>query len=264
MAMVMRDLGRRVRGGLVFGAWAGTLIFLALTDRTRLFLHPGFAWLLGIGAVIASGFLVAILRNPVPLPLSRTLILLVPLLHLAASNPASMGHDIFSKRFLGASIMASDADDPAYWTDGPMDTMAEADTVPDEVVSQGFASQGFTADKPATDELPLTILQLLRAPQTHAGTMVKLLGLIHRDAELEIHFGPGRKAALYRFVLNCCVADALPVTVALEGEIPDLTADQWVEAQGSFDLIPFDNGSVPVLKVDRITPVPAPTDPFLY
>jgi len=262
--MVMRDLGRRLRGGLVFGAWAGTLFFLALTDRTRLFLHPGFAWLLGIGAIIASGFFVAILRNPVHLPLSRTLILLVPLLHLAASNPASMGQDIFTKRFLGATITASQTSSPPSRTNEDESQMPGNDAVPDEVISQGFANQNFTGDKPVTGELSLTILELLQIPEKHAGTTVKLLGLIHRDAELEKHFGPGRKAALYRFVLTCCAADALPVTVALEGEIQDLDPDQWVEAEGIFMLAPFDNGSVPVLKIGKITPVAAPADPFLY
>lgn len=260
----MRDLGRRLRGGLVFGAWAGTLFFLALTDRTRLFLHPGFAWLLGIGAIIASGFFIAILRNPVPLPLSRTLILLVPLLHLAASDPAAMGQDIFSKRFLGASITTPETFRPGNKADEHMDKIARTDTVPDEVVNQEFANQGFTADRPITGELSLTILQLLRNPQSHSGTTVKLLGLIHRDAELEKHFGPGRTAALYRFVLTCCAADALPVTVALEGIIPDLAPDQWVHAEGTFDLIQFDNGNVPVLRIDKITPVASPADPFLY
>jgi len=261
---MMKNFGRRLRGGLVFGAWAATLFFLAVTDRTRLFLHPGFAWLLGIGAVIASGFFVAILRNPVPLPLSCTLILLVPLLHLAASDPAAMGRNIFSNRFLGATITASETSGPATRANEDMDKMTATDTVPDEVISQGFASQGFTDDNQVTGELSLTILQLLRTPEKHVETTLKLLGLIHRDPGLQKHFGPGRTAALYRFVLTCCAADALPVTVALEGDIPDLAPDQWVEAEGTFILVPSDKGSVPVLKVDKITPVASPADPFLY
>ena len=196
MAVVKKDLGQRLRGGLVFGAWAATLFFLALTDRTRLFLHPGFAWLLAIGAVIATGFFIAILRNPVPLPLSRTIILMLPLLHLAASDPVSMGQDIFSNRFLGATITTSENSGPAIKTNEDANKMSDTDTVPDEVISQGFANQGFTADKPVTGELSLTILQLLRAPERHVETTVKLLGLVYRDAELEKHFGPGRRAAL--------------------------------------------------------------------
>ncbi len=260
----MRDLGRRLRGGLVFGAWTATLLFLALTDRTRLFLHPGFAWLLGLGAVIASGFFVAILRDPVPLPLSRTLILLMPLLHLAASDPASMGRDIFSKRFLGAAIAASETSGTPAETATSMSAMPETDSVPDEVISQGFANQGLADAEPVTGESSLTILQLLRAPERHADTTITLLGLVHRDAELAKHFGPGRTAALYRFVLACCAADALPATVALEGDIPDLAPEQWVEAEGTFTLVPSDKGDVPVLKIRKITPVVPPADPFLY
>lgn len=262
--MVKKDFGQRLRGGLVFGTWAATLFFLAVTDRTRLFLHPSFAWLLGIGAVIATGFFVAILRNPVPLPLSRTIILMLPLLHMAASDPVSLGQDIFSNRFLGASITTSENSGPAIKASEDPNKMSVTDTVPDEVINQGFANQGFTADKPVTGELSLTILQLLRAPERYAETTVKLLGLVYRDTKLEKHFGPGRTAALYRFVLTCCAADALPVTVALEGDVPDLAPDQWVQAEGVFSLVPFDKGSVPVLKLVKITPVDSPADPFLY
>lgn len=259
-----RDFGQRLRGGLVFGAWAAALFFLAVTDRTRLFLHPSFAWVLGIGAVIATGFFIAILRNPTPLPLSRTIILLLPLLHLAASDPTSMGQDIFSKRFLDATITAPENSGHTIKASENSTEMAYTETVPDEVISQGFANQGFTADKPVTGEPSLTILQLLRAPERHVETTVKLLGLVYRDAELEKHFGPGRKTALYRFVLACCAADALPVTVGLEGDIPDFAPDQWVEAEGVFSLVPIDKGSVPVLKLVKITPVDSPADPFLY
>lgn len=260
----MRDLGRRLRGGLVFGAWGATLLFLVLTGRTRLFLRPEFVWLLALGALIAVGFFFAILRNPVPLPLSRTLILLLPLLHLAASEPASMGQDIFSNRFLGVQTPPPDTSPPAVLPIDDKAAVTAGDNVPDDVISQGFADQSFTDPQAVSEELSLTILQLLRAPEKHAGTAVKLLGLLHRDAALAKHFGPGRDVALYRFVVACCAADALPVTVALEGDVPELTPEQWVEVEGHFDLPQFGNGTVPLVRVSRITPVDPPRDPFLY
>lgn len=260
----MRTLGRRLRGGLVFGAWGVTLLVLLLTGKARLFLRPEFAWLLALGAIIALGFLVAIIRNPVPLPLSRTLILLLPLAHLAASDPASMGQGIFANRFVGLQspppAVTASAVSNVGEGGGAIDVSGN-DTVPDDVVSRGFAEQGF---EPISDEPSLTILQLLRAPQKHVGSGVKLLGLLHRDARLAAHFGPGREVALYRFVVACCAADALPVTVALEGEIPGLAPEQWVEVEGVFELAAFGNSTVPLVKASRIDPVDPPVDPFLY
>jgi uncharacterized repeat protein (TIGR03943 family) len=257
--MVRRDLGCRLRGGLVFGAWAGTLIVLVLTDRARLFLRPEFAWLLGLGALIAIGFLLAILRSPVPLPLSRTFILLLPLLHLAASDPASMGQGIFSNRFLGLQTQPAAEVGPAVWPDSEFGTREK---VPDEAIARGFAGQE-DPDR-FSSESGLTILQLLRAPEGHVGATVRLLGLLHRDFGLSRHFGPGRETALYRFVVACCAADALPVTVALHGEVPDLPADQWVEVEGRFELVRFGNATVPLVQAHRISPVDPPADPFLY
>jgi uncharacterized repeat protein (TIGR03943 family) len=256
--MVMRDLGRRIRGGLVFGMWGAALAYLALTGGLRHFLRPEFAWLVGAGAFIAAGFLLAILRHPVPLPLSRTLILLLPLVHIAASEPSSMGGDVFSNRFLGPQSSPADAR-PSPFPDA-------ADSTPEARVSDAEIRRAFEGgDEPPTGvEPPLNILQLLRNPQAHSGRTVRLLGLVHRDAALARHFGPGREVALYRFVVACCAADALPVTVALEGEIPPLAPDQWVEAEGVFELLALGNGTVPLVRASHVVPVDPPADPFLY
>lgn len=274
--MELRTLGRRLRGGLVFGAWGGTLAFLVLSGRYRLFLRPEFGWLLALGAVIAVGFLAAAVRSSVPLPLSRTLILLLPLLHLTASDPASVGKDMFANRFLGVQVIASDPTESSFPRTAPgagamsggagsrsvpEGGNADSEKVPDEAISQGFAGQ---EPGPVSTEPSLTILQLLRAPEKRAGSLVRLLGLLHRDARLESHFGPGRDVALYRFVIACCAADALPVTVALEGDIPELDAEQWVEVEGRFDLTQHGNSTVPLIRVLRVIPVDPPAVPFLF
>lgn len=279
--MELRTLGRRLRGGLVFGARGATLALLVLSGRYQLFLRPEFGWLLALGAVIAVGFLAAAVRSSVPLPLSRTLILLLPLLHLAASDPASVGKDMFANRFLGVQVIASGPTESSFPRSAPETGAMSSDVasggadsrsvpeggnadnemVPDEAISQGFAGQ---EPGPVSTEPSLTILQLLRAPEKRTGSVVRLLGLLHRDARLESHFGPGRDVALYRFVIACCAADALPVTVALEGEIPELDAEQWVEIEGRFDLTPHGNSTVPLIRVLRVFPVDPPAVPFLF
>ena len=49
-------------------------------------------------------------------------------------------------------------------------------------------------------------------------------------------FGPNA-CLLYRFVVRCCVADAMPVAVLLVGELPaDSPDDTWIRAEGTFKL----------------------------
>lgn len=253
----------RIRGGLIFGAWSAALLSLVFSGRTSQFLRPEFAWLLGFGAFVALAFLFAILRNPIQFPVSRMLILLLPLLHMAASDPASMGKDIFTNRFLGvyASVPPAETPRPKKGVATFPEANESASPVPDAVINQGFAGQ---EDFPVTAEKDLTILQLLRSPQAHAGKTVTLLGLLHRDPKLEESFGPGRNVALYRFVIACCAADALPVAVALEGEIPAHGPDQWAEIKGLFELPEINGTPIPVVRVHSIEMVPPPANPFLY
>lgn len=247
--------GNRLRCGVVLGAWFLTLVTLILTGRTTVFLRPEFLWLLVCGAVIALGFLVAMLRNPAPMPVSRMFILLVPLLHIAASDPGSIGGDVFDKRFVGANTV------PGVTTEAPAQPQSGS-TVPDREISQAFMGQDET---PMTAEPELTLLQLLRNPERHVGTRVEVMGLVHKDPKLADYFGPGRTVALYRFVVTCCAADAMPVTVALDAAgAADMDKEQWVRVEGIFDLDRFKDRAVPVVSNATLTPVERPVDPFLY
>lgn len=72
---------------------------------------------------------------------------------------------------------------------------------------------------------------------------------------------------LVRMGLSCCAADALPVKIALTGEVPPvLRPDTWLEVTGTYTprrtKDPVNDGPVPYLEVARAVPVPAPADPY--
>jgi len=68
-----------------------------------------------------------------------------------------------------------------------------------------------------------------------------------------------RSAALVRYAITCCRADAAPVVVRL-ARIPPFVAGTWLRANGT---IAIEDGA-PLLVTDRVEPMPPPADPFTY
>lgn len=82
------------------------------------------------------------------------------------------------------------------------------------------------------------------------GERVSFTGVLARD---------GRAAALVRYAITCCRADAAPVVVRL-ARPARLTQGTWARADGVIVGTPGDFA----LYQERVTPVSPPADPFLY
>lgn len=69
-------------------------------------------------------------------------------------------------------------------------------------------------------------------------------------------------AALYRFVMTCCAADATPITVLLSGNADrSFPVDTWVEVTGQ--VVPV-RGQVPsVINVERMAEIEYPSRPYI-
>ena len=66
-------------------------------------------------------------------------------------------------------------------------------------------------------------------------------------------------AALVRYAITCCRADAAPVAIALDRNIPR-DVGRWMHATGVIEA----NGGALRLRVAALTPVTPPSDPFVY
>jgi len=113
------------------------------------------------------------------------------------------------------------------------------------------------------DPVPLTLLDyaarsIFDEGHTLEGHRIQLRGFILYE---------GDEPQLARMVVSCCAADARPVKIGFDGEIPaDLEPDQWVEVVGVYsprqgrDEI---NGElVPYLEVESITGIPTPDNEY--
>ncbi|MCC3762357.1 TIGR03943 family protein [Glycomyces sp. TRM65418] len=113
------------------------------------------------------------------------------------------------------------------------------------------------------DPVPLTLLDyaaraIFDEGETLEGHRIQLRGFILYD---------GDEPQLARMVVSCCAADARPVKIGFDGEIPSgLEPDQWVEVIGEYspqqgrDEI---NGAlVPYIEVESITEIPSPENEY--
>ncbi|HEY3714349.1 MAG TPA: TIGR03943 family protein [Jatrophihabitantaceae bacterium] len=67
---------------------------------------------------------------------------------------------------------------------------------------------------------------------------------------------------LARLVITCCAADAQPVVVSVQTQMPAPSRDTWVTVTGTFDGMSPSDATVPVLRADAVTSVHQPANPY--
>jgi uncharacterized repeat protein (TIGR03943 family) len=82
-----------------------------------------------------------------------------------------------------------------------------------------------------------------------------------------VTLGDGGRPYLARMVLNCCAADALPVKVALSGQVPPtLRPDLWLEVVGTYSkkLVKdeVNDAAIPSIDVSQAKTIKAPDDQY--
>lgn len=229
----MRWSPLRIATGVVLGAWAALFWFLIGTGRSALYLSNRTAWVVPVGAVVltlAAAGRLATARSPAPEPLSRRTawwlgLILLPVVLVLALPPAALGSYAASRR-----------------------SAVAAGIVPTQDLSSGRLTLVHVA---AAMWSPDARKQLV----SRAGQQVSFVGFVTRR--------PGMAAdefVLTRFLVSCCVADALSVQVRVVGAPAGRFAeDQWVRVTGS--LYPL--GRDVLVEAGRVEAVPRPEHPYL-
>lgn len=225
---------QRLGTGVVLAGWAALFWFVILTERTPLFLSSRTSWVAPVGGILltlAAGgrILSARVDHPVPLTrrgASRLAFLAFPAVVLLVLPPATLGSYAASGRSLaGASFGASAGD-----------------------VSTG---QVTLADVAAALWSP----EASEALTERAGSRVDFVGIVTRTEGM-----PADEFLLTRFILTCCVADALSVQVRVVGAPPGkFREDQWVRVGGTI----YPLGRETIVQASGITGVPRPARPYL-
>ncbi len=230
---------------LLLASWFCALAGLLPNQAYTAFLRPEFGSLLGVALLVLIGFLFAEMR---PSDGSgtfglegaiRSLILIAPLAYLSMARGASLDSRAFQHR----------------WTD-----MAGTNTL---VTAEGGATA--MRVKAATNTVvEATLLDLTYDPAHYEEQDVAVIGMIRRDTKSQERFGTNA-CVLFRFVMTCCAADARPVAILLDGDMPaHWSDDTWIHAEGRFTVRDDRGLRAPTLEVTKATRIAKPRRPYLY
>ena len=243
---------------IVFAIWTGFLIYLLASRRYVAFLRPEFGLLLAVAHFVAMGFMLAAMirtkTSKMDMPaILRSLVLLVPVLYSLAIPETMLGNQAFKKRFIGTNS-------GAIGRQAPPKRFSQESEINSNPASQPGGIGGIQKEAPQER----TILEILLNPNFYKGQRVIVTGMILRDKQLKPYFG-GKDTAVYRFRINCCAADALPLAIALDLDQTDEFAnDQWIQVDGIFDLHQINGKPVAMVSKPQIKPIGAPAVPYLF
>ena len=226
----------RVAGALTIGIWAGLFWFVLLTGRALLYVGTRTIWIVPTGAVLFSiAFLgrLSSLRTAEPEPVSTKTTLLMGLLVLPAVVLFAM-----PSLSLGSFAVGKRA---------------------------GLSNGGFAAASvpiSATGDLSMIDVagalvnrDSMAALAQRAGSTSSFTGFVSTESG-----EPANEFLLNRFVVSCCVADALGVQIRIANAPPgEFKPDDWVQVTGAI----YPVGSEVVLIADDVTRVRKPKHPYI-
>jgi uncharacterized repeat protein (TIGR03943 family) len=249
---------RRWRGVLLMAVISLGTVWLAITGRLMLYIHPRYLVFTVVMAVVALAFVVARVivtgraedhahddeDDPDERPLQRGLSVAALVLSavLAAGAlllpPATLSAATATQR----DITAAQADTSAASLDDASD--ADAATFARYTVLEWSSLLAQTSD-----------------PEFFAGKPADVVGFITPAPDAEDVF------YVSRFSITCCAVDAQPVGVPVY--LPDwrtrFSADDWVEVTGGFAANRSSTSTaVLALLPSEVTGVDEPSDPYLY
>jgi uncharacterized repeat protein (TIGR03943 family) len=225
----------RVLDCLALGSWAAVFWFLLITDRTSLFLSTRTAWVVPTGAILLTvGLLGRLLslRSEEPKPITARSawgigLIVLPVIAVLALPPASLGSYAASRR----STFSSGG------------TVASAEEIASGNLSLLDVAGG------------LRSREGVAALADRAGENVDFTGFVTRETG-----APADEFVLTRFLVSCCVADALSVKVRVVGAPPgQFKADEWVRVSGKF----YPLGRDVIVDATDIVVVERPKRPYL-
>jgi uncharacterized repeat protein (TIGR03943 family) len=220
-----------VAAGLALGAWAGLFWFLLLAGRTSLYLSGRTAWLVPLGAGLASigaiGRLAsARVRDPQPLGSREAWmfgVFVLPVVLLLTLPPATLDSYAVRGRSNSTGIGSS-----ARIVTGPIDLVDVA--------------------------AARAVIDAEAALKARAGERVTIEGFVTQEP------GEADRFQLTRFVITCCVADATISYVTVVDAPPGaFETDEWVRVTGPI----YPLGSDILVQAESIEPIDQPDDPYL-
>ena len=224
----------RVLAALVLGGWAGFFWWLWLSGRYYLFVGARTSWVVPTGAICltiaaAGRFATSRVQRTKPLRGRQALlawVLLLPAVTTLALPPATLGAPAAASRgnFADAGIRVS----------------------PEEIASGELTLLKIAAGQSSDSRY--------KALLARSGETATLIGFVTMGSK-----APPHGFELNRFVISCCVADALVIRLPVEGLGAGLDEDDWVQVTGQLAVL----RDKVTLKAVEVKEIETPAHPYI-
>jgi uncharacterized repeat protein (TIGR03943 family) len=226
----------RLELAAVYLAWTVSIGYLLFSGRYQVFLRVGF-WAVMLWALIILGLYSLATIRDISLREKST---------QEASAYVRLGTVILPLFFI---LMAQEQSLDSY-------------AFENRSVSRAYQNLGraVKGPMPLPDDGKVTILQVMENIDDWKGRRVITEGMVYRDEKL-----PDKHLVVFRFLMVCCAADALPLSVLVETDNPEeFEQDWWVRVEGTLSLKSMGDLVSPHIKADRISLVAPPGNKYLY
>jgi len=216
---------------LALSAWTLTLGWLIVDDRYTHFLAPKFQLLVYTGALLSLLFTLGAALQPQESTrnqLVRGLILILPILFILSAGDATLGNFAMSKRGIssGRNVPSAPKSETPQTPDPAAPQTPLAASLPGPPEPQAQAGRA----------MAISISQLIKNWDDYDGKNISVEGIFSQSV-----VGHDELSAVFRYLITCCVADALPVGIFLErAAVEGLDGDDWVRASGRVSKVQLD------------------------
>ena len=226
----------RLETASVYLTWTASIGWLLFSGRYQVFLRVGFWALMLCAFAILGLFSLAMIRR------------------ISLHEKATQGAAAYVR--LGTLIL------PLLYILMAQNQSLDSHAFQNRSSSQPFQSTRSAATSPARlpDNGMVTILQIMENIDHWKGKRVVTEGMVYRDESV-----PDKHLVIYRFLMVCCAADAMPLSVLVETDNPEeFEQDQWVSVEGVLSLKSTGDIVSPHIKADQITLIAPPRNKYLY
>ena len=223
-----------------------TLILPAIIYITWL---AAYYWLLGAGRYKAF-----IQPKLWPLLILALILLLVYIAAFISHFPRESGGVLKFERWLQAAILFVPV--VFLWAIYGQSLGTHALTKRALNTNQPFSISRVSPQKtsPTTDGKTLSLLELIKNAEHFNGQRVAAEGMVYRGG-----YSDRSRFRLFRFVVVCCAADALPLVILVKSRIAEkFSNDDWVRVEGVFSFESVNGRQVSSIAADSVRPIAAP------
>ena len=255
---------------LVYTAWLVLLCKIIFTGEYSNFLRPEFIIVVILGAVALLVFLVSACEagnehEHAHTGVLHAAIMLLPFFYYLNAQGESLGGQAYEKRYTGLPAISagSTSNDLEQLEEQPiaLENSEEVDTEPVDNLEIYTIRQ----EPIDVESGELTILDLYDMPEKFIGKQVAITGMLHKDDEqIAKDFGKNIPI-IYRFVITCCVADALPAAILVDTkDYAKFDEGSWVRVKGTFSTVEKEDSMVPTILNSTIENIPVPEQQYMY